>query len=210
MGEVGAQASAKWKEHAGSVLAMVQNDRRLRCYGNGSEKVNAKTFKPWDGYEGNIYITANSDEDRPPQMVRLDGTICDNANTMERSALARKLYGGCYVNAILRVWLQDNEHGRAVRCELLAIQFADEGVAFGDAPPDLNGHFGQVTPQGQQPAPGGTQWPPQPMPGGMPQMPPQQPMPWQQPMPGAMPPQQPGAMPQQPTPWPGQPMPWMQ
>jgi hypothetical protein len=190
MQQVHAVAGEKWKEHGSNVLALIQNDRRLRCYGQGGEKIDKKTYKPYEGYEDMVYVSASSNEDRPPQMIRGDGTICDNLNTMERQALARKLYGGCFVNVAVRVWPQDNQFGRAIRCELIAIQFAEDGTPFGDAPPDLTGKFGAVQapavpgPQVPQGFPGVQQppWPQQPA-----QFAPQQP---QQPafVPGQLPP----------------------
>lgn len=144
MGEVGQVATEKWKEHAGSVLQLCNGDRKMRCFGNGSEKVDKKTFKPYGGYDGAVYISASSTEDKPPVMVDASGTPCPNDNTMLRKELARKLYGGCYVNAAIRVWPQDNTFGRAIRCELIAVQFAKDGEAFGEAPPDLSGMFGAV------------------------------------------------------------------
>jgi hypothetical protein len=101
-----------------------------------------------------VYITTSMNEDRPPIMVRPDGTVCDNANTMERAALARKLYGGCYVNAAVSPWVQDNQFGRAVRCNLIAVQFAKDGDSFGDAAPDVTGMFGAVAAPAAAPAPG--------------------------------------------------------
>lgn len=144
MAEVGKVATAQWKENAGTVLQMIQNDRRNRCYGAGTEKIDKKTLKPYVGYGDAVYLTASSNEDRPPLMVRGDGTVVDNANTMERQQLARKLYGGCMVNVALRPWPQDNQFGRAIRCELVAVQFAADGEAFGEAPPDVSGMFGAV------------------------------------------------------------------
>ena len=144
MGVVGKMATDKWKEHAQAVLQIVQNDRKLRCYGQGSEKIDKKTYKPYLGYEGMAYLTASSNADRPPKIVRADGTPIDNANTMERQQAARKLYGGCYVNAAVRPWPQDNQFGRAVRCELIAVQFASDGEPFGEGEVDLDGVFGAV------------------------------------------------------------------
>jgi len=153
MGEIGKMATEKWKENASAVLNIVQSDRKLRCFGNGGEKIDKKTFKPYNGYEGMAYISANSNEDRPPRMIRLDGTEVDNANTMERAVLARKLYGGCFVNAAVRPWPQDNNFGRAIRCELIAVQFFADGEAFGEGEPDLTGKFGAVqAPAGVTPA----------------------------------------------------------
>lgn len=154
MAEIGQVATEKWKEQAGAILQMVQRDRRLRCWGQGSEKVKKQTLLPYEGYEGMVYITTSMNEDRPPIMVRPDGTVCDNANTMERAALARKLYGGCYVNAAVSPWIQDNQFGRAVRCNLIAVQFSKDGDSFGDAPPDVTGMFGAVAAPAAAPAPG--------------------------------------------------------
>lgn len=166
MGEVGKMAQEKWKDNGQAVLLMVQNDRKLRCYGSGQEKINKKTFKPYSGYEGMVYVSASSNEDRPPQIIRLDGTAVDPSNTMERLAVGRKLYGGCYVNAAVRPWPQDNQYGRAVRCELVAVQFCCEGEPFGEGDPDVSGMFGAVA--GAAPAAGplgsGVPMPPVPFP----------------------------------------------
>jgi hypothetical protein len=132
----------KWKEHAQSVMAIIQGDRKLRCFGQGNEKVNGKTFKPYDGYADMFYISANKDQ--MPQMIQADGSAVDATNTMAYQALARKLYGGCYVNAAVRPWLQENKHGRGVRCELIAIQFANDGEAFGEAVADATSLFKPV------------------------------------------------------------------
>lgn len=144
MSEVGKIASEKWKEQANNVLQLIQSDRRLRCYGNGAEKIKKETFQPYEGYAGNVYISASCNEDRPPQIVDANGKVIDPANTMQRSAAARKLYGGCRVNAAVRPWAQDNQFGRGVRCELIAIQFLSDGTPFGEAPVDVEGIFGAV------------------------------------------------------------------
>lgn len=145
MEQVGVTATEKWKEHAGSVLQLCQNDRKMRCYGSGSEKIDKKTFKPYTGYDNAVYISASASESKPPVMVDNSGNPCPSENTMLRKELARKLYGGCYVNVALRVWPQDNQFGRAIRCELVAVQFAKDGEPFGEAPPDLTGMFGAVS-----------------------------------------------------------------
>jgi len=137
-----AMAQEKWAEHAQAVMQIIQSDRKLRCFGNGAEKINKKTFKPYDGYEGNAYISAN--KDAAPQMIQADGSAVDPANTMAYQALARKMYGGCYVNAAIRPWLQENKHGRGIRCDLVAVQFANDGAAFGEAAADASSMFKPV------------------------------------------------------------------
>lgn len=153
MEEIGKQAVEKWKDKANLVLQSIQADRRLRCFGNGSEKIKKATMLPYEGYAGMRYISASSNEDRPPIIFKPeDGRAIDNLNTMERTTAARKIYGGCHVNVAVRPWLQDNAAGRAVRCELIAVQFCGDGTPFGDMAPDVTGMFGAVAPAAADPA----------------------------------------------------------
>ena len=135
-------AQEKWGDNAQAVLQMCQADRKLRAFGNGAEKVDKKTFKPYEGYEGAVYVSANNAN--PPQMIGSSGKSVDPTNTMAYQALARKMYGGCYVNAAIKFWIQDNKYGRGIRCELIALQFAKDGTPFGDAAPDASNLFGAV------------------------------------------------------------------
>lgn len=135
-------ASDKWKEHAQTVMNMIQGDRKTRCFGRGEEKVSRKTFKPYDGHEGMIFITAG--RDTKPQIIQADGSPVDPENTMQYQALTRKMYAGCRVNVALKPWLQDNSHGRGIRCDLVAIQFAADDKPFGEGQTDASGMFGAV------------------------------------------------------------------
>jgi Protein of unknown function (DUF2815) len=135
----------EYKANAPTVMQMIQNDRKLRGFGMGSEKINKKTFAPYDGYDGNVFITAGSD--RQPQMIQADGNPVDPANTMACMQLARRLYGGCRVNAAVKPWVQKNKHGNGFRCDLVAVQFLRDDTAFGEGAVDVTGLFGQVTPQ---------------------------------------------------------------
>ncbi len=142
MKRYGEIALDKWKEHAQAVMGMIQNDRKTRCFGRGEEKVNKKNFQPYDGYAGNVFITAGRDS--APQMIQADGTAVDPANTMAYQALARKMYGGCRVNAAIKPWPQDNKHGRGIRCDLIAVQFAADDTPFGEGTVDASKLFGAV------------------------------------------------------------------
>jgi hypothetical protein len=144
MQRYGVMALEKWKEHAQTVMGMIQNDRKTRCYGVGTEKVNKKTFKPYDGYAdvGAVFLTAG--RDTAPQMIQGDGSPIDPSNTMAYQQLARKMYGGCRVNAAVKPWLQDNKHGRGIRCDLIAVQFAGDDTPFGEGAVDASNLFGAV------------------------------------------------------------------
>jgi len=142
MARYGELAAAEWKDHAQQVMGMIQQDRKLRNYGAGEEKVNKQTFRPYDGYAGQVWIMANNKN--MPQMIKTDGVPVDAANTMEAQAVARTMYGGCYVNAAVKPWVQDNQFGKGIRCDLIAVQFQADGEAFGEGAPDASDMFGAV------------------------------------------------------------------
>lgn len=134
------------KDHAQQCMAMIQSDRKSRCYGQGEEKVNKKTFQPYDGYAGNVYITAG--RDTPPQIIQADGTPIDPNNTMAYQQLTRKMYGGCRVNVAIKPWWQKpnpaKQYGHGIRCDLVAVQFLRDDVPFGEGAIDASGMFGTV------------------------------------------------------------------
>lgn len=171
-----ALAQIAGKEHAGALMQMINSDRKSRCYGQGAEKVNKKTFQPYDGYVGNVFITCGSN--RAPQMIRTeDGKPVDPMNTMEWQAVARKLYGGCRVNAAIKPWWQNpnpaKQVGHGIRCDLVAIQFAADDKPFGESMPDVSGLFGATAASsGGGFAPAQQQMPAAPFGGAVPGLPP--------------------------------------
>lgn len=157
------------KEHAQQVMQMIAADRKSRCYGSGAERMNKKTFQPYDGYGGMVYITAG--RDTPPQMIQENGQPVDPANTMAYQQLARKMYGGCRVNAAVKPWVQkpnpEKQYSWGIRCDLVAVQFAADDTAFGEGNIDASALFGAV--KTGAPVPGflaqpGTQAPAMPLP----------------------------------------------
>ncbi len=150
-----ALALERAKEHSQAVMSMIQQDRKSRCFGRGEEKVNKKTFKPYDGYEGMVYITAG--RDIQPQIIQADGKAVDPLNTMACMQLAKQLYGGCRVNAAIKPWWQNpnpaKQYGHGIRCDLIAVQFLSDDTAFGEGPIDATPLFGTVAVQPQATAP---------------------------------------------------------
>ena len=132
-------AQAKWGDNAQAVMTMISQDKRLRCYGNGNEKISNKTMKVYEGFEDKVYISASNDTQ--PKLYGAD------AIELPPTANANQLFvGGNYVAGIVSFWLQDNTHGRAVRANLDGVQYLREGEHYGSAGPDTAGIF--------QPAPG--------------------------------------------------------
>ncbi len=79
--------------------------------------------KEYDGYEGCYSIKASTK--KRPTLVNRDKTPILPEDGI--------LYGGCYVNASIDIWIMDNQYGKKVLASLNAIQFVKDGEAFGNA-----------------------------------------------------------------------------
>lgn len=93
------------------------------CLHDGDEKAE------YEGFPGNFFLNAANkarpaviDRDRSP-LIQADG----------------RPYAGCYVNAVIDIWAQDNNFGKRVNASLGGVQFLRDGDAFaggGVAAPD--------------------------------------------------------------------------
>ena len=54
------------------------------------------------------------------------------------------IYGGCFVNATVDFWVQNNQYGKRVNCNLRAVQFDSDGEPFGMGPVDDEEHFDEL------------------------------------------------------------------
>lgn len=147
-------ALSNWREKATTIMNMINNDQKLRNYGDGNNKINKTSGEIYTGYVGMKYITAfgsnikGSNTNRPPELYNANGSKVNRENAMELQAIADKLYGGCHVNVALKPWLQNSvEWGKGVRCDLLGVQFLKDGTPFGEAIPDVSSLFGAVPEQ---------------------------------------------------------------
>lgn len=111
-------------------LALDQFKKKVHfksCLRDGNEKPDM------DGYgDGVMFLTASSKTRR--QVVDRDVQI---PITEEDG----KIYAGCYVNASVRLWVQDNKWGKRVNAELRAVQFVKDGDSFGAAPVNAENEF---------------------------------------------------------------------
>jgi hypothetical protein len=74
----------------------------------------------YDGYSGHMSLKA-SNKKRPLVIGKDKSPISEDDNV---------IYGGCYVNAIVELWAQDNQYGRRINANLLGVQFVRDGEAF--------------------------------------------------------------------------------
>lgn len=135
-----ALATNKWPEIAKEVLAAIAQDRKMRCYGKGQEKLHKTTMKPMDGFEGMLYVSGRNTD--TVDIYNQQGKLVDPKNALDVSS--KKIYGGCYVNMAVKLWPQDNAYGRAIRGELVAVQFLRDGEPFAAHKVDTSGMFAPV------------------------------------------------------------------
>lgn len=86
-----------------------------RCLRDGIDKGRPE-------YEGYQVLSANNRG--KPIVISSDGkgVITDEEEN--------PIYAGCFVNAKIRLWAQDNNYGKRINAELVAIQFTKDGEAL--------------------------------------------------------------------------------
>ena len=112
-------AKEKWADKGAAILKIARStgSNKECCYWKGETKA-------YDGYDGMMVLTAKRNEDAGRPLV-----IDQGKNPL--AASDGKPYAGCFVNASVDLWPQDNKHGKTVRATLMGVQFAKDGDAFG-------------------------------------------------------------------------------
>ena len=101
-------------------------------FGGGRCCLKEASLKEYDGYdEAHLVVSASSA--KPVPVVDRDMTPLAETDG--------KPYSGCYVNASVRLWAQDNKFGKRVNCQLRAVQFVKDGEAFGSGTVDPSKEF---------------------------------------------------------------------
>ncbi|RPH88520.1 MAG: DUF2815 family protein [Deltaproteobacteria bacterium] len=120
--EIERVAALEWRDKAPAILKGLMAENRV-CLHDGDTKPD------YDGYEGNMYIRASSnDENRdgtkraPPVVIDADKTIL--------TVKSGKPYAGCYVNCAITIKAQNNEWGKRINAYLNVVQFLRDGDAF--------------------------------------------------------------------------------
>lgn len=107
-------AKEKWGGRAQQMLTDLTNKSRV-CLSDGASK----------DFPDCYYINA-SNKNRP--------TVVDRDLT-PLAAEDGKIYGGCWVNASIEIWAQDNQFGKRINATLRGVQFVKDDEAFGGAGP---------------------------------------------------------------------------
>ncbi len=93
----------------------------------------------YDGYAGNMFINANSNENTPPTVIDRDRAPL--------SAKSGRPYPGCYVNASVEFWPQKDhpKGGSRINAQLRGVQFVVDGDSFSAGRPADADEFEEVT-----------------------------------------------------------------
>jgi len=93
--------------------------------------------KDLEGYGEGVYSVKARNKDKI--------NVVDRDPSIRLDAEDGKPYAGCYVNAHIRVYGQDNQYGKRVNAVLQAVQFSKDGEPFGGgSAPDPTKLFGVV------------------------------------------------------------------
>ena len=115
-------AVEKWGDEAAAVLQQLVASDRV-CLRAGDSKAN------YDGFAGNMYVSARGYV--RPLVIAQDKTPLTESDG--------KPYSGCYVNAQISIWAQQNQYGKRINAQLGGVQFLRDGESFG------GGHVADVS-----------------------------------------------------------------
>lgn len=122
----------KWGEKADVILKGLKAQDRLAVH-DGDAKAQ------YAGYEGNAFINARS-KVRPSVVDRNRVQLTENDG---------KPYAGCYVNALIELWAQDNKaYGKRINASLRGVQFVKDGDAFAAGSTASEDEFADLGDQG--------------------------------------------------------------
>lgn len=125
-------AKDQWGAKAGTVLDDLTAKGRV-CFVAGPKT--DSSGQPYAGFEGAYHMSTRG-KTRP---------LCLNRDKTPVAEQDGVIYAGCYVNASVELWTQDNKWGKRINASLRGVHFVRDGDAFtGGAPaspdefPDLD------------------------------------------------------------------------
>jgi len=107
-----------------AVMSAIEECKKANKLKVGADKLFIKDGddSEYDGYEGHWAIKASNNK-RPTVINR------DKTPLVEEDEV---MYAGCYVNAIIEPWGQNNSWGKRINANLLGVQFVKDGEPFSD------------------------------------------------------------------------------
>jgi hypothetical protein len=125
-----AAAEAKWGANKAQAAVDGLSRSGKTALGDGNTK------DKYDGFEGKLYVQAHAREKTPPTLLDMQAKPLPRNTGM--------IYAGCYVNASIEFWAQDNNYGKRINASLRGIQFVRDGDAFSGGRPAEADEFAPV------------------------------------------------------------------
>ena len=108
-----AVAVEKWGAKANAIYKAAEAANKLALH-------DGDTKPEYEGFEGNLFISCRS-KVKPSTYNR------DRSEVIEADGI---IYAGCWVNASIEWWAQDNEFGKRVNAQIRGLQFVEDDDAF--------------------------------------------------------------------------------
>src|SRR5690606_20150143 len=86
------------------------------------------------GYPGNLFVSART----------TTAPLVIDQNRQPLTQASGKPYSGCYVNAKLIIWAQQNQHGKRINAQLGGVQFVRDGEPLSGGAPTSVDEFGEI------------------------------------------------------------------
>ena len=115
-------ADLKWGKKADTIMEELIKKGKV-SYVEGEKK--SSSGDVYQGFEDMYHVSANNAS---------SPTVIDGKKAPLTQADG-KPYGGCFVNAIVDIWAQDNKFGKRINATLTGVQFHSDGDAFGGGAP---------------------------------------------------------------------------
>lgn len=125
-----AVAQAKWGQKAAAIVKGLSKQDKMALH-------DGDTKSKYDGFPGNFFISAAAQENAAPTVIDRDRSPL--------SARSGRPYAGCFVNASIELWAQDNSYGQRINAQLRGIQFYADGDSFSAGRPADADEFEEVT-----------------------------------------------------------------
>ena len=126
-------AEEQFADKAKAVLKKQDDNSMRRLLKHGNDNVDDEG-EVRDGYADMVTIKASN-----KTAVRVIGR--GKQDLTEADGIP---YAGCYVNAQIDLWAQDNAYGKRINCTLRGVQFVRDGEAFGGGRPAAADEFDEL------------------------------------------------------------------
>lgn len=123
----------KWGEKAPGILSLLKDDKKIAWVEGPYRNKNGDTY---DGFNGMYHLNTRNGGKSPVKPTAFD------ARNNPVTGADGVIYGGCYVDASVEFYAQDNGYGRRINCSLRGVRFAGHGDSFGGGTSAAADEFG--------------------------------------------------------------------